>query len=400
MRMVSVFEGSNDGGKTWRTYRYKYIPTRPSERPRFVAPHQPRFDMFAYYAALCGFDASFYGAYIGDGTPYSSWTRSSGLDRAAQRVLENEPSVLRQFSENPFPDAPPDVVRVSALAMTPTTLGTLRATGDWWHVKRLGIIVPARGREHWPERYTYPLPELFHPDWVYFKRRAPALQAVLRAYRLGMEPDAAIIQASVLTADDVRAFWQQFVPAVSVARGDFSRHQERADALKSQFGIDAIVRFERILERFAWLLRAHTERYQYADSKPSIPIESTFRFHLFLHEVVTDGSAAYRSLLEHPETAAARAERSSDETQFWTLTLLRHDLVMAHACAFRWTKMLADAHEYKIPGIFEYVPLLLSIVPPGEVYRPHTQLLPDGEHVIEGLYPPPTMPTGPSYESS
>jgi hypothetical protein len=243
------------------------------------------------------------------------------------------------------------------------------------------------------------MPELFHPDWVYFKRRAPALQAIVRAYRLGMEPDAAIIQGSDLTADDVREFWQQFVPALNVARGDFSRHMERAAALEARFGIDGIVRFERILERFAWLLRVHTERYQYADSKPSIAIESTFRFHLFLQEVVSDGSDAYRSILAHPETAAARAERSSDETQLWTLTLLRHDLVMTHASAFRWAKMMADAYEYKLPGIFEYIPLLVSLKPPGEVYRPHTQLLADGEHIIEGFYPPPNVTTSASYES-
>ena len=392
LRVVPVFEGSDDGGATWRAYRYKFMPTRPGDRPPVVAPHHPRGDMASYYAALASFDGSFYGAYVGDGSPYTSWTRSTALDRTAQRLLENEPVIVRMFDENPFPDGPPGLVRVSALAMTPTSNARRRATGEWWHVRRLGVLVPARGRETWPERYTHPVPELFHPDWVNFKRRAPALQAIVQAYRQGMDPDQAILQGSDLGADDVRSFWEEFVPAVVVARGDFSRHQERADALKDRFGIDGIVRFERILERYAWLLRVRTERYQYADSKPTIPIESTFRYHLLLQEMVTDGREAYRSLLAHPETAAARAERSSDATQLWTLTLLRHDLMMYHVCAFRWLKMMTDAHEYKIPGIFEFVPLMLSIVPPGEVYRPHTQMLPNGEHVIDGLYPPSEAP--------
>jgi hypothetical protein len=392
MRVVPVFEGSSDGGATWQAYRYKFMPTRAVDRPPVVAPHHPRFDMAVYYAALGGFDASFYGAYIGDGAPYTSWTRSSGLDRAAQRLLENDGLILRTFGENPFPNAPPELVRVSALAMTPTSNATRRATGEWWHVRPLGLLVPARGRETWPERYTYPVPELFHPDWVRYKRRAPALQTIVRAYQQGMDPDQAVIQGSDLTAEAVRSFWEQFVPSVAVGRGDFSRHQERADALKAQFGIDGLVGFERILERFAWLLRVRTERYQYADSKPTIAVESTFRFHLLLHEMVTDGREAYLSLLAHPETAAARAEQSSDAMQLWTLTLLRHDLMMSHVCVFRWLKMLADAHEYKIPGIFEYVPLMVSLVPPGELFRPHTQKLADGEHVIDGLYPSPEAP--------
>jgi Lipase maturation factor len=392
MRVVPVIEGSNDGGATWRAYRYRYLPSRPSDRPPVMAPHHPRSDYAGYYAGLAGFDSSFYGAYLGDGTPYTSWTRSSAVDRTVQHLLRNDPLALAQFAANPFPDAPPDLVRVGAVVMTPTSMATHRATGDWWHVRRLGLLLPARGPEHWPERYAYPVPELFHPDWVSFKRRAPALQAIVRAYQNGMEPDQAIIQDSDLTADDVRAFWQEFVPAISIARGDFSRLKERADVLQAKLGIDGIVRFERILERFAWLLRTRTERYQYADSKPTIPIESTFRFQMFLHEAVTDGRDAYLALLAQPETAAARAERSSDALQLWALALLRYDLVMYHVCVFRWQKMLADSYEYKVPGIFEYVPLLISIVPPDEVFRPHTQKCPDGDHVIEGMYPPPEPP--------
>jgi hypothetical protein len=95
------------------------------------------------------------------------------------------------------------------------------------------------------------------------------------------------------------------------------------------------------------------------------------------------------ALLEQPGAAAERAQRSTDELQLWALTLLRYDSVMYHVCVFRWIRMMAVAYELKAPGIFEYMPLLLSIVPPDEVYRPRPQMLPDGEHVIEGLYPPP-----------
>jgi hypothetical protein len=389
LRVQPVFEGSNDGGVTWRDYRYHYLPTRPSDRPKFAAPHHPRFDIAMYYAGLASNDASFYGAYVGDGAPYTSWSRSSALDRGAQRLLENDPQFLTGFSGNPFPDAPPQLVRVGVVAMTPTSLARRRATGEWWHVRRLGEIVPARGRESWPDLQALPVPELFHPDWTNFKRQAPALQAIVRAYQNGMPPDAAIIQDSDLTAADVQAFWQEFIPALSVDRGDYAGHALRAEALRAQFGMHGLQRNERILERFVWLLRSRTERYQYADSQPTIPIESTFRFHMFLHEIVGDGREALLAMLEQPQTAAARVATSTDERQLWALTLLRHDIVMYHVCVFRWLKMLADAHEYKVPGIFEYMPLLLSLVPPSEEFRPHPLKLPDGEHEIAGLYPPP-----------
>jgi hypothetical protein len=61
---------------------------------------------------------------------------------------------------------------------------------------------------------------------------------------------------------------------------------------------------------------------------------------------------------------------------------------MYHVCVFRWVHMMASAHEYKVPGIFEYMPLLTSMVPEGEEFCPRPQIHPDGEHVIEGFYPP------------
>jgi hypothetical protein len=389
MRILPVFEGSNDGGATWRAYRYKFMPTQPRDRPPMIAPFHPRFDMGSFYSSMGIFDASFYGAWMGDGSPYTSWTRTSAPERAAQRLLENETLVIKAFRENPFPDGPPELVRVAAVALTPTSTAKQRATGEWWHVQRLGLYLQPRRAASWPFRYTYPVPELFHPDFIGFKRGAVALQEIVRAFQGGAEPDHAIIQGSDLTAADVRAFWDEFVPLVNVARGDFSQHVERADALKQQLGVDGLVRNERILERFAWLLRTRTERFQYADAQPRIPIESSFRYHMFLQEAVCDGRAAYLELLAQPETAAARAARSTDALQLWALTLLRHDIMMYHLCALRWFKVLGDAHKLQVPGFFEYTPLLIDLVPPGEVHRPSVQLLPDGEHLIEGLYPVP-----------
>jgi hypothetical protein len=389
LRIITVFEGSNDG-VSWHAYRYKFLPTQPTDRPPFVAPHHPRIDMAVVYAGACVFDASFYSSLIGDGTPYAAYTASSWLDRIAQRLLRGDPVFLRALKNNPFPEGPPKFVRGSAMAMAPTPLAERRATGRWWNVRRVGTVVPARQKESWPDAFTLPEPELFHPDWVNFKRRSATLKAVTRAFEAGVEPSRAILEDSDLSAEEVRQFWEQLVPQLFEARGDFSRHQTCADALKARYGIEQLHRFERVLERFAWLLRLRTERHHHADATPKIPLKSNFRYHMFLQEAVCDGKAAYEALLADPTLAAARAARSTDATQLWTLCMLRHDLMMSHVRAFRWFTIGRQNYELKIPGLFEYYPLLASVQPPEEEFVPQIVKHPDGEHSVEGMYSPPS----------
>ena len=46
-----VLEGS-DNGVVWKEYGFKYKPTDVHNRPRWVAPHQPRLDWQMWFAAL------------------------------------------------------------------------------------------------------------------------------------------------------------------------------------------------------------------------------------------------------------------------------------------------------------------------------------------------------------
>jgi lipase maturation factor 1 len=390
IRIVSMFEGSDDG-QSWKAYPYKFTPSRPHQRAPFVAPHHPRMDMAQYYAGLCAHDASYYAIGVGDGTPYAAGTSVSWLERAAQRLLEGEPLFLRQFAHNPFPDAPPKFVRVSGVLMTPTRIPELRKSGVWWHMRRLGSLVPARTKESWVDEFHYPEPELFHPDWVDYKRRSAALRALKAAFVGGAEPDQAVLAGSDLSAEDVRRFWHELVPLLRRDRGQIALVHGKAGELRGRFGMHQLHRFERLLERYAWLLRLRSERHQYADAQPKIPIESNFRYHLFLHDVVCDGREAYLDALAHPEQLAARVDRSSDPAQIWALFMLRYDVMMAHVCCCRWSDIGRDSYRLKIPGIFEYYPLLSEIVPPDEEFRPLIEKHPDGEHSIPAFYPPPPL---------
>jgi hypothetical protein len=103
-----------------------------------------------------------------------------------------------------------------------------------------------------------------------------------------------------------------------------------------------------------------------------------------------DGSEAYRGYLTSTERVVARLAQSSDARQIWTLAMVRHSAMVALMATFRWTEMGATSHERGVPGPFEYYPLLSAYPLPHEQFRPTFLMHPNGEHTIEGLYPPPS----------
>jgi Lipase maturation factor len=393
MRMVPIFEGSHDG-ETWKQYGYRFMPTFATSRAPFVAPHHPRLDQGLYYANACIFDGSLFGSVIGDGNPYSSYTRSSWLDRVAQKLLRGDKLFTESFAVNPFPDGPPRWIRVSTVLMTPTSLEDRRETGHWWHIKRVGTTIPARQKEDWPDQLALPLPELFHPDFIDYRRRALPLLQIGDAFKAGVDPDEAAIVGSDLTASDVAEFWNDVVPMLADARGDWTQIHVKAHALLDRYGMSHLARHERLLERFAWLLRLATERHHFADATPKIEIKSNFRYHMFLHEVVLDGREAFRQMLAQPQLAAARAATTTDASQLWALSLFRYDLMMLHLRAFRWTELGMRGHQFDGPGLFEYYPHLAAQKPPDEEFLPKPIKHPNGEYTIEGFYPPPPVSRG------
>jgi hypothetical protein len=70
---------------------------------------------------------------------------------------------------------------------------------------------------------------------------------------------------------------------------------------------------------------------------------------------------------------------------------MRYERVMQHNYMLRASEMGVAAVEDGLPGMFEYDDLLSKVVPPGEEFCPRFVLHPDGEHTIEGFYPPPPL---------
>jgi hypothetical protein len=307
-----------------------------------------------------------------------------------QRILAHDRTLLRKLGHNPFPDHPPKLMRVGYLALTPTRPSELRATGDWWHVRRVGTLLPARGKEDVSARLFFSEPELFHPDLVKWRSRARPLRAISAALRRGLPAQQAVLVDSDLTTDEVQTFWDELVPMLREARGDWSRIHERAAAVEARFGLEGLHRLERIFERFAWLLRERTLVHRF-DQAPLLPPMSNYTFHMLLHEQITDGREAYEEVLADPARLVQRAEHSTQATQLWALGHLRYRQLMAHARIFRAIDMgLKGVPD--LPSFLGYYDFVSALVPPDEEFKFEHIKHEDGEFTVPGFYPPPPHP--------
>jgi hypothetical protein len=393
LRIIPVFEGSHDGVE-WRQYGYKFMPSFGDSKPPFIAPLQPRLDHACYYLGNGIHSASLVGSCAPYGSPHMAHARASWFDIVAQRLIAGDRLHLDALGHNPFPDAPPKLVRIGMLAMTPTSLRERRDHGRWWHVERLGTVVRARGAESWPEKLVLPVPETFHPDFVAAKRRTPALRAVVHRYEASGDLDAAVLEDSDLTVAEVATFWNELLPMLSQDRAEWDRVHERAAAVEARFSVEALYRLERIFERYVWILHERIAGDPVAGAQAAALPMSNFRYHMLLHEVLLDGREALLGALKEPASVVARAASTSDATQLWALALLRYEQLMAHVCSFRWSEIGLRAYEQQGPGLFEYYPFLVRQNPPDEAFCPRPVKHADGEYTIEGFYPPPSSSVG------
>ena len=118
--------GSHDG-RDWKEYIFKWKPGDPRERPRLVAPHQPRLDWQMWFAAL--------GHYQHPRT--RQW-----LEPFLTRLLEGSQAVLDLLAENPFEEGPPRYVVGRKYDYQMSDWGTLMESGRWWNVRRAGQYSP------------------------------------------------------------------------------------------------------------------------------------------------------------------------------------------------------------------------------------------------------------------
>ncbi len=123
-----VVEGSPDG-MGWLTYDFAWKVDELDERPRFVAPHQPRVAWQFWFAALEGrFDSR---------SRNAAW-----FEALVVKLLEGDAAVKGLLRHDPFPDSPPKFLRARLMRYEFTTLEERRRTGDWWKRTVMGPYLP------------------------------------------------------------------------------------------------------------------------------------------------------------------------------------------------------------------------------------------------------------------
>ena len=119
-RLEIEVQGSNNG-QDWLAYEFPWKPGDPLDRPRLVAPRQPRLDWQMWFAAL------------------GTYRENPWFLRFAQRLLEGSPEVLSLLQWNPFPKTPPRYLRAVVYEYHYTDS---LSDAAWWKRELKGLYIP------------------------------------------------------------------------------------------------------------------------------------------------------------------------------------------------------------------------------------------------------------------
>jgi len=118
-----IILGSDDR-ENWFPYEFKWKPGIVTNKPEFVAPHQPRLDWQMWFAAL------------------SNYERNPWLIQFMIRLLQGSRPVIELLGSNPFPDSPPKYLQALVYDYRFSDSETRNRTGSWWNRKLLRPYTP------------------------------------------------------------------------------------------------------------------------------------------------------------------------------------------------------------------------------------------------------------------
>jgi hypothetical protein len=118
------FEGSNDSGRTWRTFEMRDLPQGVDRMAGFIAPRFPRFENTIFFES-------------------SRPGERSVITVVATELLRRNPEIMARFKRDPFPDRPPTIMRMRRYRLSLTEPDFLRTTGHYWRKEFAGDYLPA-----------------------------------------------------------------------------------------------------------------------------------------------------------------------------------------------------------------------------------------------------------------
>lgn len=126
VRLNVVFEGTDsrptDNRAIWKPYAYQALPVALNQRPKQIAPYQPRLDWQMWFASMSTPDQY-------------PWTLN-----LVWKLLHNDPGALSLFGSNPFPEQPPQYIRATLYRYEFAPPGNPQ--GNWWQREELGPWLP------------------------------------------------------------------------------------------------------------------------------------------------------------------------------------------------------------------------------------------------------------------
>ena len=341
IKCVPVMELSWDGQK-WIECPFKYATSLPSSPPKFVSPHHHRVDQALIYDVFGGNGSTPLWTITGSFSPYY-YQPYSGTRAGMNSILEGYPYLGYIFDEKAIPQdrGLPLMGRITIAMLEPTSVAEKNRTGNYWKRTYIGPHnAPFRQIEGFWER-VIPVPELWHWDDVIWKKRSK-LGRLMRRALAGESPRAAVIaDAPELTAADVEAFWNEFLPLAK--QGDPTQNRwtklpEVVGELRAKYDAHQRYVFERITGRLTTMIVAKLEP-SFFEEKGRTPLKVKTYYHLSLlaQQAILEGEAAFDALYTHPERAADYVDKLSMAEGCYLMAIFQYEALIFQAQKRRLT---------------------------------------------------------------
>lgn len=285
VRYQVEFEGSNDGGATWRPYEFRHIPQWEDRICPFIAPWFCRFEATLQIAGWNG-------------------KKSPLMPAVAAHLLVRDAAVMDLFASDPFPDRPPTMIRMRGYRMSFTDPAEHRRTGRYWRKEPAGNYLPmlyldergtvvqsslAPGEEALRNRDYASARDFFEQQYQLGNFEAGFRLAELHAEGLGGPADPAkalALYQELARAGEVRAEYQlgvcyefgQGTPIDYATAANWYQFAARHGSLPAVFSLGALHAKDRILppddiEGLALLLEAEHRAMVVDDASSSFILQ-------------------------------------------------------------------------------------------------------------------------------
>jgi len=379
-----VIEGSDDG-VNWHPFEFHYFQSTEYTKPVFLAPYHPRFDHGIFYEAYGTNDSTFVSSTLGACNPYE-FTQASSLDLIMQRLLSGTPGTFNHFRKNRFsPAAPPAFVRAILYRFQPTSLAEKKATGKWWTKTYAAIHTPATGIDVDFEIKRKTQPELFHWDWIYWRRWAPALQQLLKTVQTQPVADALRTLEKDLAADTAAIFWNICLPLLQQKNWDGLTADTKQ--FQDKIGYEQFIQTEVYWCRLAIALGEKLMPMYLKPEEGEPKFDNYFDFGLFIHHIIIGGKQAWEAVFTEPKRAVNYYDDFITTQAFFSYAFFRSKMLAFVAAKNRLSLSFNQPQQDPkgLPGFIKLIDFTASLFPNAEEQYPELHADPvNGNWTVNG----------------